>query len=124
MPTIIRNGITYGGGGGTGNASNKYSTEEQVIGTWIDGKPLYRVVITNETAAGLTIDISRFNIKDIVYLDGWLVNGTGGAMISVCSGLHSRITETLNNNSSLKFTTGNSSDLVKYFIIDYTKTTD
>lgn len=44
MPTIIRNGITYGGGGGTGNASNKYSTEEQVIGTWIDGKPIYRIV--------------------------------------------------------------------------------
>ena len=24
---------------------NNYSTEEQVIGTWIDGKPLYRKVI-------------------------------------------------------------------------------
>ncbi len=26
---------------------NNYSTNEQVIGTWIDGKPLYRKVITS-----------------------------------------------------------------------------
>lgn len=50
MPTIIRNGITYGGGGGTGNASNKYSTEEQVIGTWIDGSPIYRIVSSEPIA--------------------------------------------------------------------------
>lgn len=28
-----------------GNFENIYSTEEQVVGTWIDGKPLYRKVV-------------------------------------------------------------------------------
>jgi hypothetical protein len=28
-----------------GNSSNIYSTEETLIGTWIDGKPLYRKVV-------------------------------------------------------------------------------
>lgn len=32
-----------GGGGGDGEI---YSTEETRIGTWIDGKPLYRIVLT------------------------------------------------------------------------------
>ena len=41
---------------------DKYSTEEQVIGTWIDGKPLYRKTIkfigdiTNETSIKHNID--------------------------------------------------------------------
>lgn len=43
----------------TDTASNNYSTEEQVIGTWIDGKPLYRKVISgtfpNRVVTGMTI---------------------------------------------------------------------
>lgn len=49
MPTIIRNGITYGGSVGGGNTSNNYSTEEQAVGTWIDGKPIYRKTFQLET---------------------------------------------------------------------------
>ena len=38
----------------TTDVENKhtYSTEEQVIGTWIDGKPLYRKVITKKSLSG------------------------------------------------------------------------
>lgn len=37
------------------NGGENYSTEEQKIGTWIDGKPLYRNVITvNNTEADFT----------------------------------------------------------------------
>ena len=40
----------FGGANGGGSGSeNVYSTEETVIGAWIDGKPIYRRVI--ETAA-------------------------------------------------------------------------
>lgn len=35
-------GIKYGSGGGGGSSEINYSTEEQRIGTWIDGKPLYQ----------------------------------------------------------------------------------
>lgn len=34
-------GIKYGNGGGSGSSSHNYSTDEQVVGTWIDGKPVY-----------------------------------------------------------------------------------
>lgn len=48
------------------NTSNNYSTEEKQIGTWIDGKPLYRKVInttspicnTNGTYVISTIDVA------------------------------------------------------------------
>lgn len=30
------------GGGGGGSSSDVYTTDEQIIGTWIDGKPIYR----------------------------------------------------------------------------------
>lgn len=33
------------GSGGGGGSSVSYSTEEQVVGTWIDGKPLYQKTI-------------------------------------------------------------------------------
>lgn len=46
-------GIKYGGGGSSSSSLN-YSTEEQVVGTWIDGKPLYEITleytITNQGA--------------------------------------------------------------------------
>lgn len=45
---IISNGRSLELGSGGGSASEDYSTEEQVIGTWIDGKPLYkRCFLTN-----------------------------------------------------------------------------
>ena len=49
------------GGGGSGGGSNDvYSTEETRIGTWIDGKPLYRMVITEE----LTVPTNNTNYID------------------------------------------------------------
>ena len=32
-------------GGGGGSSQESYSTTEQVVGTWIDGKPIYRIVL-------------------------------------------------------------------------------
>ena len=38
--------VELSGGGGGGSPWEVYSTEEKRIGTWIDGKPLYRKVVT------------------------------------------------------------------------------
>ena len=43
--TTISDGADGQGGGSSGGASNVYSTEETAIGTWIDGKTIYRKVI-------------------------------------------------------------------------------
>lgn len=58
---------------------NKYSTTEEVVGTWIDGKPIYRKTFDNISvpssehsaipiATGLTID-------NLINISGYLVNG-------------------------------------------------
>lgn len=58
----------------TDTASNNYSTDEQVIGTWIDGKPLYRKVISgtfpNRVVTGMTItDAGKIeNLSELISL--------------------------------------------------------
>lgn len=45
MSAIANGGTFYIGGGGgasSGSSSLNYSTEEQVVGTWVDGKPIYQ----------------------------------------------------------------------------------
>lgn len=63
------------GGGSSGSSGEIYSTEETKIGTWIDGKPLYRkcFVITLPTSTGLNqnlINISDLNIDVPVSANG------------------------------------------------------
>lgn len=53
------------------NKLHNYSTTEQVVGTWIDGKPIYRKVYTTYTiTTGTPVDTivldSAFNNKNIV----------------------------------------------------------
>lgn len=53
-----------------------YSTEETRIGTWIDGKPLYRKVYDNlifPTTTGINKDILRLpsEIDNVIALQGF-----------------------------------------------------
>ena len=51
---------------------NKYSTTEEVIGTWYDGKPLYRKVIKgNITATDQTLFVVNANIDTMVFISGY-----------------------------------------------------
>lgn len=57
-----------------------YSTNEQVIGTWIDGKPLYRKVIQSKTSTSInTEEITIFAdyVKNIISVNGYLDFGDG-----------------------------------------------
>lgn len=64
--------------GGTGSGSSStpndvYSTEETRIGTWIDGKPLYRIVMhisKNQTANGTKIALPVLNVDTVYYIGG------------------------------------------------------
>ena len=42
--------------------ANTYSTNEQIIGKWVDGKPIYRKVITTNSTQ---MDVSSFNIENV-----------------------------------------------------------
>ena len=54
----------------SGSKELNYSTDEQVVGTWIDGKPIYQKTISAEilfSQNGQQIaDISNLNIKDSI----------------------------------------------------------
>lgn len=53
------------------SANFNYSEEEKVIGTWIDGKPLYRLIIQGvSTNKRITINLSDRNIAEITKVNG------------------------------------------------------
>lgn len=116
--------------------SNKqiYSTSEQVIGTWIDGKPLYQKTFdfgvlpnnkTKEIYTGIAIDT-------LVELKGWTTNGTMCLLIphADANSPTSNITtfgakwSTSNVAISVKTGVDRSEYTTTYLTAKYTKTTD
>lgn len=108
---------------GGGSSGHNYSTTEQVIGTWIDGKPLYEKTLDfSSSPKTLTrnswtrLGISDLDIKTIV--DVTAINDAGDCfkMLAGSKGSYSD-TEILNGLTSR--------DITAYFIVlQYTKTTD
>ena len=124
--------------GGSSQSEEEYSTTEKRIGTWIDGKPIYRkvliknpLVISNNTAIIGTIEP---NIESITNCS-WFVSGT-----DLPAGVTSWRTGYLNSNYysgvqceavngvltiALFFKDSDASTPKQAFaIVEYTKTTD
>lgn len=62
------------------NPQNDYSTDEKVVGTWIDGKPLYQctTVITDLPSENMTqTQSAASNIDNVVDIKGVLVSKNG-----------------------------------------------
>ena len=109
-------------------AKEVYSTEEQVVGTWIDGKPIYRKVIMTTLNAKGAISTGISNMD-------WLVRATGTALMS-----DGKIFLPLNfyndatgwdsfhvsgHGSTIQYQRGTNYEVQRtYFILEYTKTTD
>ena len=108
---------------------NKYSTTEEVIGTWIDKKPLYRKCFNYTATTGEVIvaDLSSLNIDTVCHMYGNFKDGN--ALIeSIPFYLHSAYTVTpfyKLADKSLRLT-ANIANLTGtgVVIIEYTKTTD
>ena len=113
------------------DARHKYSTEEKVIGEWIDGKPIYRKVFYDPNNSWIAHDniignITNFkeptSIKAIAFndmgLSGWVENNEGG---------ESRCYAYVKSNGEVHFYRNDVRDGASYpkkVIIEYTKTTD
>lgn len=102
------------------NKRNTYSTDEQRIGTWIDGKPLYRIVasinLQNYTSWTNLVHIS--NLKRVINIYGYLNNVNIPRYESP-----SYFTQFLYENNYIKvMCNGNTGS--GYLVIEYTKTTD
>lgn len=107
----------------------KYSTDEIVVGTWIDGKPLYRKVIDFGVLPNNTTKSVSHNILNIDYIKtcigyattsetvrGLLVPNYNGSIITNCY---------LADDKVFVSTNGDRSEFINCFIIiEYTKTTD
>lgn len=107
-----------------------YSTSEQKIGTWIDGKPLYRKVydnITINSSETIIASTSGINIK-MIY--GWLVgvsNGTVQPLGSYASMDTTHTSRVFCDNTYIKVqanSTYNTGTYKARVIVEYTKTTD
>lgn len=58
----------------------KYSTAETIIGSWIDGRPVYRKVLTGTTPeGGATINHGISNFSRILNVGGWVQSGAFGS---------------------------------------------
>lgn len=113
--------------------SDNYSSEEQVIGTWIDGKPLYRKVIncTYQSTAGTAYDKAfSTNITNMSQLvnaygcakfgDRWLPLNFINRNIGGWNSFH----VTSNGATIQVHNDGTYPTSTIYIILEYTKTTD
>lgn len=121
-----------GGGGGGESAGEVYSTEETRIGTWIDGKPLYRRAFYKTFAPGGVPISFAFHITDvdtIVFASAYLKGAEGYTNYIVPfyanENLNSFISFTYNGLLYIN-QKGITSTNVRYAnaIVEYTKTTD
>lgn len=141
-----KNGCTvikqyYGCCGGNGNsgtgAENDYSTEETVCGKWIDGKPIYRKVITGTLAkdsgnAYVFANVSELNIGRMIKLYGNMIDNADVMHITLqtsynmTTGLIAALNMAYNSKTgnilyNLLNNDGYYSGCTVYVVIEYTK---
>lgn len=103
------------------DARHKYSTEEKVIGEWIDGKPIYRKVL-NINAVNLLNweyipETDNLSIKKIINATAM---GTNESFTDCVANLYARRYP----NGNFGFIALNWSIIATVIILEYTKTTD
>lgn len=108
---------------------DNYSTTEQVIGTWIDGKPLYRKVATVSAITGnntwKSVDNAPTNVRTYINAYGYLFNQQTGVCtykVPFAQPNNLQYAVCLHSNQYLA---GTGVDGLGMFIVyEYTKTTD
>ena len=105
---------------------HEYSTEEKVVGTWADGKPIYEITIDLgewTLNSSLNYDATHLNIDEVIFIDAsWHQTNQPNyrGTISTTSGIDNRylyFNGTYIKGASSYFTH-------RYITIQYTKTTD
>ena len=119
---------------GQGVEANNFSTDEKVIGTWIDGKPLYQKTTILEgpykgSVNGLSIGIENKNVDEICYLTCLAQDSSSGSYMNIPYVNQASQSDNsgfaINSQTflvALRFGQSNISNLK--FLIRYTKTTD
>lgn len=115
----------------TQSNNRNYSTDEQIVGKWIDGKPMYRkIIIVNSINLGewtyITDEFSNIDYKNIAHIN--LINSDGSCIpVSVSTNSTCWIYCT-NNKLRYYITSSNNQGITStsklYITFEYTKTTD
>ena len=110
------------------NEKLSYSTEETVIGTWIDGKPLYRKVLSSTTISDSNVDITLPSNIDFMSTDKVEIKSGG---FSFFSDRYTNANDLIQifkfNATTLRVVLGSawkSNFISAIIVIEYTKTTD
>ena len=112
------------------NNQQVYSTSEVRIGTWIDGKPLYRKVYeisVSSPTSSVDTNISSLNMDTLVNIYGSTIQGTYKRNVFntyAYSGTLSEWSGVFINGTTLTFRNYNLAVTKAYMILEYTKTTD
>ena len=112
---------------------NNYSTEEQAIGKWIDGKPIYRKVVSTIGLTGSTKKSIAYNIDNLDKI--WIENGFAINALRIVTvpmvGYNGNVSEKIDvwiekqeNVVKLYSNGGWGTDWTFYIILNYTKITD
>lgn len=118
MGMIIMNGKEYAG---SGSEWHEYSTEEKVVGKWIDGKPLYEKTINYTTP--FNIENGSWYTSTETYANCQLIEAT---IRNSAYAIYIGAIVVIEND---KLIIGNQThnqpmNNIKYVTIQYTKTTD
>lgn len=115
--------------------SNVYSTSETVIGTWIDGRPIYRKVLKFTGLSTATVKTVSYNISNAVnqiWIEKGFVESSTGRIVTLPEvGYNGDLTSKTDiwiekSESSVKLYSngGWNSDWTFYITLNYTKTKD
>lgn len=131
---IAGTGIEITGGNTINNIQGNYSTDEIRIGTWRDGKPLYRKIVSGTFGTVTqdkesTVEINLPNVKFVLVDKYWLDRISSNQAINqgpIENSISLGYTSIKSSDSTVRFRTKQSwaSNIKVYAIIIYTKTTD
>ena len=112
---------------------NDYSATEHIVGSWIDGKPLYQIALYKESFSAGDTQVSKTisNLKDIIKVEGFSMRGTDGIypMINGIEPVNGKVCYWATPSvGTVGFWLHSSSTYSTYtknkLIVQYTKTTD
>ena len=108
-------------------AFDVYSTEEQVVGRWIDGKPLYKRTFMLQTPPK-NIEQAIFTLENAEFkeINGYFVSRSGGIMPSHFYGAPDSYSVVYSNDGTIYFMVSHDNYQNRPLVLTgiYTKTTD
>ena len=106
-----------------GSDGHTYSTTEQVIGTWVNGKPVYeRTIYDNGNSVRGNINIASWNLDTLIWTFALDSDGAGNTFNLACALPGATVEIHVTSNKQTLAVNGRGT--VPFVVVQYTKTTD